>query len=62
MDIKTEKFKIRYFNQLDHKTAMNIYKKATILADTYIDLLSLKSICHLSIRDLADISDDSYKK
>lgn len=62
MDIETEKIKIRYFNQLDHKTAMNIYKNSTILSDTYINLLSVKTICHLSIHDLADTFDDSYKQ
>lgn len=61
MDIDTEKMKIRHFNQLDYRTAINIYKTATILEYKYIELLSTKTFCHLSIRHIADAFDDSYK-
>jgi hypothetical protein len=62
VDIEKKKTKIRYFNQLDYRTAMNIYKIATILEYKYIEVLSTKTFCHLSIRDLADDFDVSYKK
>lgn len=51
---------LNYVHMLDKDVLLKIYKKATILSETYIERLSTKTILSLSVQDYADVLDISY--